>query len=95
MITSAPVGAFVVPCVEYVQKYADEDSNPGLCIFTEHSFSQRLFNYGSTAVYNFIFKDDALALMDESGLFIRELGGNGNGIIGALAAVSLNSMTLQ
>lgn len=50
-----------------------------------------MIGFGRMAAREVLSKQAAINLAARSGLFLKELGGSGNGIIGALAAVALRA----
>jgi tRNA(Ile2) C34 agmatinyltransferase TiaS len=62
-------------------------SDPGLCIARAVSFA--VTEFGRRAQRELVFQQDARALAAEHGLLLQGLGGDEDGVIGALAAVGL------
>ena len=78
------------PCMEYMAKIFQAGSDPGICISTEEQFNSELLEYGHLAQKEYIPKQRAVDLANRSGILLKELGGSGDGVIGALAAASLS-----
>lgn len=69
-----------------------ETSEPGLavCYINEISNAERLINFGFLAKQRVILKDEAyIAAREAGGVTLTQLGGEGRGIIGALAGIGL------
>jgi hypothetical protein len=79
----------IMPCVTYLEEHFQNGSDPGLCIVTKEQISGELLSYGQSARSSYILKKTAIDLAKASGISLLELGGTGDGIIGALAAVTL------
>jgi hypothetical protein len=79
------------PCTEYFRQHFQPGSDPGLCIATKEQFTDELLAYGRLAQKEYIPKQKAINLADDSGILLDELGGTGGGIIGALAAAALSA----
>jgi tRNA(Ile2) C34 agmatinyltransferase TiaS len=62
-------------------------SDPGLCV--AHAVPAAVTEFGRRAQHELVFQDDARALAAKHGLLLQGLGGDEDGIIGALAAVGL------
>ena len=66
-------------------------SDPGLCVAVEERIpdSSRLMDFGRDAKIRIVTKDDAYSLAGDLGVHLSEHGGDGMGVIGALAGVGL------
>jgi tRNA(Ile2) C34 agmatinyltransferase TiaS len=64
-------------------------SDPGLCVARD--VSAEVVEFGRAAQLELLAKADAEALAGRHGIYLEELGGDGMGIIGALAAVGLTA----
>ena len=89
--TEHPVSELCQPCISYVESCFVSGSDPGLCICPEDKVTQEILAYGLKAETVLLTKRDALALAAKHDIFLRELGGDGGGVIGALAAVGLRA----
>ena len=67
--------------------WCPEGSDPGLCL-TERVPSA-VCEWGRRAQRELLCQADALALAHESDIYLEPLGGTGDGVVGALAAVGL------
>lgn len=76
-------------CADYIAENFQKGSDPGLCIVTKDQIVGDLIEYGHLAQREYITKERAYKLANEANVLLSELGGTGDGIIGALAAVSL------
>jgi hypothetical protein len=75
----------------YVQSRAAQGSDPGLCLAKREAVGRAIVQWGWRAGSEVLHKADAAALARCEGLPLAELGGTGDGIIGALAAVGLTA----
>lgn len=70
-----------------------EGSDPGLCIFVPEQLSQhqhqQLIDFGQKAKREVLTKSDAYQLAESLSIHLSEHGGDGQGVIGALAGVGL------
>jgi tRNA(Ile2) C34 agmatinyltransferase TiaS len=64
-------------------------SDPGLCIATD--VPAEVVEWGRRAQRELLTKEEATALATRCGIHLEELGGDGMGVIGALAAVGLTA----
>jgi tRNA(Ile2) C34 agmatinyltransferase TiaS len=71
----------------WVQATAAPGSDPGLCLARQAPES--VIAFGKRAKTSLVTKEEARALAGRHSLILRGLGGDGSGIIGALAAVGL------
>jgi hypothetical protein len=78
-------------CAEYFRDNYLEGSDPGICICQKDLVSERVIRYGNRATTEIIDKEEARQLAAEENIILEEHGGNGDGIIGALAAVGLSA----
>ncbi|MBU6460295.1 MAG: hypothetical protein KGQ58_05415 [Proteobacteria bacterium] len=76
---------------DQLEHYAVEDSDPGLCIINLAHYQNKagLIQFGQAAKTDVLNKDLAYALAQQSGIHLSEHGGDGSGIIGALAGAGL------
>ncbi|MBU1107741.1 MAG: hypothetical protein KKB51_13800 [Candidatus Riflebacteria bacterium] len=82
---------FFEPCINYMKSCWQEGSDPGLCICEQLQIKSEINEFGFRAVKELLSKDEAYGLAQKHGIFLRELGGDGGGVIGALSAVGLRS----
>jgi hypothetical protein len=75
----------------YVQSCAADGSDPGVCLARRDCIGASIITWGWRAGSEVLNKAAAAALAKREGLRLRELGGTGDGIIGALAAVGLTA----
>jgi tRNA(Ile2) C34 agmatinyltransferase TiaS len=66
-----------------------DGSDPGLCVVKKPTPNMQAF--GNRAKQELVTDADAFAVADGSGAILRQLGGTGGGIIGAVAGTSLAS----
>ncbi|MDD4635569.1 MAG: hypothetical protein PHS35_03040 [Dehalococcoidales bacterium] len=89
--TSYSAESLSQPCIDYLAEHFQPGSDPGLCICEPEQFNQELEDYGTSAQKEYLSKQQAYRLAQKLGVFLVELGGTGDGVIGALAAVSLSA----
>jgi len=82
---------FVEQAIEYMKTCYLPGSDPGLCICAENQINNEIMRFGQRAITEVLSKKDSLNLAAKYNVFLRELGGSGDGIIGALAAVGLRA----
>ncbi len=75
----------------YLGDRAAQGSDPGVCLAAIGTVPAEVIAFGWRASAEVLSKDDATHLASAHGLMLRELGGTGDGIIGALAAVGLSA----
>jgi hypothetical protein len=73
----------------YVGERAALGSDPGVCLALEDDVDDEVVRWGMRAAAEVLDKTAAYGLADKTGTRLRELGGTGDGVIGALAAVGL------
>lgn len=76
---------------DYVAKESAPSADPAVCIlFTDGLVDERrLAEFGYLAKNKVLKKTDAYDTAKKCGVFLKELGGDGTGVIGALAGVAL------
>ena len=75
----------------YVTEMSAPGSDPGLCLAEAATLNGEVRAFGIRASVDVVRKADAIALAARNGLRLVELGGTGDGIIGALAGVGLTA----
>ncbi len=85
------VSDFVEPCANYLITHSKQGADPGLCICSALSFDEEMAEFGWQATRVVLYKSQAQELALKKGIVLKELGGTGGGIIGALAGVSLRA----
>jgi len=85
------LGRFVEHAARFLVREAAPGSDPGLCIARTGQLtgSERLVAFGQAAKREVLTKQQAFALARELDIHLAELGGSGDGVIGALAGVGL------
>ncbi len=76
-------------CEELIAYLQHDGADPGLCIATDDLDAPEIVAFGMRATREVVQKAEAIALAANAGLVLRELGGTGLGVIGALSAVGL------
>jgi hypothetical protein len=79
------------PAIDYMKRIFVEGSDPGLCFCSEDKINQEIIDYAFLCQTTLMEKEDALRLAAKHGIFLKELGGDGGGVIGALASVGLRA----
>lgn len=79
------------PSMSYLESHYQPGSDPGLCICAENQITEDVLAFGQRAVTTLLTREEALELASRNRIFLKELGGSGDGIIGALAAVGLRA----
>ncbi|UWG96628.1 hypothetical protein LPY66_17345 [Dehalobacter sp. DCM] len=76
---------------DYLGAESVPDSDPGICIAALETIKnpRALIEFGFRAKWEVLSKDQAYKIASETGVFLEEKGGSGEGIIGALAGVGL------
>ncbi len=89
--TDRSVAELRQPCIDYMRSCFQPGSDPGLCICPESQINEEILRFGKLASTKILTKADALDLAAKYHIFLVELGGSGEGIIGALASVGLRA----
>jgi hypothetical protein len=79
------------PCIDYLESCFQPGADPGLCICTQEQVTQEMLLFGCKAETTLLNKKEALELAAKHAVFLQEIGGDGEGVIGALAAVGLRA----
>ncbi len=76
---------------EYLNAHSAAGSDPGLCVadFRNIRCPEHIVTWGYRAKKEILRKDEAYGLADQCGVHSSEHGGDGQGVVGALAAVGL------
>jgi hypothetical protein len=75
----------------YILTRCAPGSDPGLCLAEKTKVPATVVDFGHRASSQVLEKADAVAAAARAGIILQELGGTGDGIIGALAAVGLTA----
>lgn len=89
--TEATSWEFLHPAVNYLRSCLQNGADPGLCICDDSRLTEEIVEFGIRSQHEVLTKQEAIAVADRDGIFLREIGGTGDGIIGALAAVGLRA----
>lgn len=81
---------FARGCAWLTERHAP-GSDPGLCLVREPDVSDEVVAFGQRAATVVLKKSEALDLARGQGIRLAELGGTGDGVIGALAAAGLTA----
>ena len=87
-----PKDIFDAAC-RYLEINAAKSSDPGVCLLCSSELSEaqtlELKEYGKKAKTEYIEKREALCLAEKLSILLKEVGGEGIGVIGALAGTAL------
>jgi hypothetical protein len=75
----------------YIVTRCAPGSDPGLCLAEQEKVGAEVFRFGQRASSEVVSKIEATTVATAQNLILQELGGTGDGIIGALAAVGLTA----
>lgn len=83
----------ITSAIHVLEKESAEGSDPGLCVFvperlTQHQH-QQIIEFGLKAKREVLTKRDAYQLAESLSIHLSEHGGDGQGVIGALAGIGL------
>lgn len=76
---------------DLVAEWSAEGSDPGICIAVREKVPHPVMRWGLAATCEVLMKSQAADLAHAHDLYLRSLGGDGGGIIGALASVGLRA----
>jgi hypothetical protein len=74
---------------DFIRQSAAEGSDPGVCVAPFSDVPQRVIQFGLKASGLVVDRKEAEEVAEASNIRLKPLGGDGSGIIGALAAVGL------
>ncbi len=77
--------------VEFMRSHFVPGSDPGLCICPKEVVTQEIIQFGILAQQKVLLKDEAYQIAQQTKVFLQELGGTGQGVIGALAGIGLRA----
>jgi hypothetical protein len=89
--TDKATSAFYQPCISYLESCFQPGADPGLCICDENQATDDIVMFGQKAETTVLSKKEAMKMAAKNSILLRELGGDGSGVIGALAAVGLRA----
>jgi len=76
-------------CADFLGGICQTGSDPGLCTCGEEQVTPELVAYAGLAQKEVLAKEQAVNLARKLGILLSEVGGTGDGIIGALASAGL------
>jgi hypothetical protein len=76
---------------DLVRAWSAAGSDPGVCVARPEEVTPELIAWGERAMGELLTKEEAIVVAGRSGVQLRELGGTGGGIIGALGSVGLRA----
>lgn len=83
------VDALISTCRNYLRENRVEGADPGFCIGSRGQVGDGVVNFGWRAKREVLNMGFTLDLAQDGGLYLEGVGGSGEGVIGALAAVGL------
>jgi hypothetical protein len=89
--TDRNVTEFYQPSADYIKGIFQPGSDPGLCIAGEKDVDEEIIQWGKRAVTNVLTMQGAIDLAAKHKIFLKGLGGDSGGVIGALASVGLRA----
>ena len=82
-----PVNGLIDEVVRWMAERAAPESEPGVCL--AWAVPEDVIAFGRRAQREIVTREEALALAEAGGLILRDVRKDGDGVIGALAAVGL------
>jgi hypothetical protein len=76
---------------EYMREGYQTGADPGLCLCEERQLNREIIEFGYLAARQVVEKATAINLAARHNIILKEFGGTGDGVIGALAAVGLRA----
>lgn len=76
---------------DFVTCKSAKGSDPGVCLTFKDDVPKEVYDFGREAQKKVLLMKHTFKLADENGIQLRSLGGNGQGVIGALASVALRA----
>ncbi len=89
--TERSVIEFYQPAADWLSHNFASGADPGLCICDEERVSAQIIIFGRKAVTEVLTKQAACDLAAKYGIFLKGIGGDEGGVIGALASVGLRA----
>ena len=89
--TDRDVKDFCQPSSDYIKGVFQPGSDPGLCIAGERDIDEEIIRWGKRAVTEVLTMQGAIDLAAKHKIFLKGLGGDNGGVIGALASVGLRA----
>ncbi len=77
--------------IEFMKSHFVPGSDPGVCICPKEIVTQEIIQFGRFAQREVLLKGKAYQIAHQTKVFLQELGGTGQGVIGALAGVGLSA----
>ncbi len=77
--------------VRFIQAHFVPGSDPGLCICPKGMVTGEIVEFGKATQRELVTKEEAYRLARQASVFLEELGGTGQGVIGAIAGVGLRA----
>ena len=91
MKTDSDIKEFYEPAAEFIKGISQPGSDPGLCIAAEKDVDEEIETWGKRAKIEVLTMKDAIDMASGHKVFLKGLGGDNGGVIGALASVGLRS----
>ena len=86
---TAPLAEVHKYCIDFLKVNCLTGSDPGVCTCGEEQVTPELVAYGETVQKAVVSKAQAIELAQKLGVLLSEVGGTGDGIIGALASAGI------
>ena len=77
---------------DFVARESAEGSDPGVCAAFIEDVPEKISDFGRAAQERVLEIEESFRLAEECGVGLRGLGGNSQGVIGALASVGLRAL---
>jgi hypothetical protein len=91
IITDRPEADLYEPAIDYMKSVFVEGADPGLCICPADRMDPEIIEYAAKCQTTLMTKEMAIDLAARHAIYLKELGGDGGGVIGALASVGLRA----
>ena len=91
LATDRNTDEFFQTSINYIEERFQPGADPGLCICSDAQINKEIIRFGKQAISSVLRKQDAIDLATKYHVFLKGLGGSGEGVIGALAAVGLRA----
>ena len=87
--TDAGLPELATRCEAFIEFLFHDGADPGLCVVEDKPGSPEFYRLGLRTTREIITREEVEAMAASEELYLRDLGGTGLGIIGALAACAL------
>jgi len=76
-------------CERFITFLFHPGADPGVCIARKNQLNESMVTYGRRAQREVVDKKEAYQIAEHAGVFLKEYGGEGIGVIGALSGCAL------